>query len=264
MTTKLDDILFGRNIAHRLTHSMGYDWLQSLSGYVQLHESGVAALLLEVQKLSEQFKDGGVVADYDNEALPFSGELGSAHRFHRMLVDTICGAVPGFNAVGVYHEKPSLDPSLVLTVYGAVADRLPLANRAHLIDADVQAGKLAVFGEHRSPLKKLSDRIVKAVSPKSETPYVGIDDVAAIALETVKTYTQMVDVGELEISNDRGMAIFKTMSQLKVALDVHTDPDFWELTNEPILNAFDTIMENFQKTVVARLPTTAAPTEIRM
>lgn len=32
MTTKLDGIIFGENIAHRLSTAMGYDWITSSSG----------------------------------------------------------------------------------------------------------------------------------------------------------------------------------------------------------------------------------------
>lgn len=274
MTTKLDGIIFGENIAHRLSTSMGYDWITSIDVGTHAHTSAVATLLLEAQKLNEQFKDGGVVADLDNEIEARSKATPLIGWFQKVLNETIAKALPGF--VETDEEERVFDTALMLTIYGAVCDRLPENRRAHLTDnAHVQTGKLAVFGDTRSAARKFADRVAKearntvsALKWKTFTAadykaavesHFDIDDVAAAGLRAVKAYTALVDAGELEISNDRGIAIFSTMSNLNVGLICYTVEDCWHNGNVDILNAFDTIMKDFQRAVVARLPAPETP-----
>lgn len=274
MTTKLDDIIFGRNIAHRLSTSMGYDWITSIDVGTHAHRSAVAALLLEAQKLNEQFKDGGVIADLDNEIEARGKAPPLVNWFQKVLNDTIFEALPGI--VQTDEEDRVFDTALMLTMYGAVCDKLPETRRAHMTDdANVQTGKLAVFGDTRSAARKFADRVAEEVKATALAfkwseftaadyraaveSHFGIDDVAAAGLRAVKAYTAMVEAGELEISNERAIAIFNTMSNLNVGLRCYTNEDCWHPRNEDVLNSFDTIMEDFQRAVVARLSAPESP-----
>ncbi|MBY3433489.1 hypothetical protein HFN89_04950 [Rhizobium laguerreae] len=250
---KLDDVILQKDDSHGPTISMGYDWITSISVATEAaHKSGIAALLLDVQNLGPKFKQGAVVADYESELEDNLGAFSAEKdNFEKLLADTLVDALPGLRMLtDIDGEKRRLDTGLLLSVYGALADRLPLDKRAHLVDADVQTGKLAKYGDPRSSIMKFIGRRLETVRafPRESEETVYPDDVAAIALRAVKTYTEMVRDGELEIQSDRGMAIFNTMSALNTS--IWGTSDFWADENEDILNDFDTIMEDFQKTVV--------------
>lgn len=281
MTSQIDEILVGRNASHPLSITHGYEWYDTIYSIdYLLHDTGAAALLVDVQNISPRLKAGEVVADLVEMAAHGHNIDETAYAaFNKNLLDTIFKALPGHYLYETAEDEAPLDLSLMLNVYGLVSDGLPAARRAHLHDADVQAGKQASFGLDRSIdrrivhfglrqsaasifAEKVRDavRSVKgAFNNNEEDIGVSIEDVAVAALSTVKRYTDMVEAGDLAISNDRGVSIFRTMSQIKVCLDVYCPEDYRSDAHSAALRDFDDTMIQFQQAVVARLPTPDAP-----
>jgi hypothetical protein len=137
-------------------------------------------------------------------------------------------------------DRDHLDASLLLTIYGATCSRLSSNNRAHLIDAKVPGGKIAVLGEQRGTINRLKGLL------SADVNRIGVDRVAAVALRTVETYTQMIENGDLVMSEDRADDIGVTMSHLKEGL-AYSNSDNWTFNDESYLYRFDEIMEEFQQ-----------------
>lgn len=264
MTAKIDDILLGKDASHPLTITLGYEWYDTVySVNDMLHETGSAALLADIQNLSSRISNGEVVADLMRSAA-HDMNIGEAElaRFGDRLLDTIFRALPGHYLHEREEDEAPLDVSLMLNVYGSVCADLPATRRAHVLDADVQAGKEAVFGDTRSRIEKFTDRVKEAVNSLMGDPATSglyIDDVAVAALTTIKRYTDLVESGDLHISNDRGISVFQTMAKIKTCLDIYCPEYLWSDEAYTTLRTFDDTMIGFQKAVVARLPEPEAP-----
>src|SRR5689334_3166603 len=97
MAAKLDEIIFGRAGGCRLSYSMGYNWLESISiGGEDGYRNAVNLLLLEVQKHSKEFASGGCIADYDgNLSRKLEGNEFDRNRFGVALQEAIRTDLPG-------------------------------------------------------------------------------------------------------------------------------------------------------------------------
>lgn len=91
---------------------------------------------------------------------------------------------------------------------------------------------------------------VKSLKGDVDEGGVYIEDVAVAALTTIKRYTDLVESGDLFISNDRGLSIFETMGKIKTCLDIYSPEYLWSDDAYATLRDFDDTMVAFQEAVV--------------
>lgn len=246
--TILDDKLFGGD--QPLNRASGYTWIESIDAGTRTSQiSGVALLLHEVQKHSEEFENGGYVLFFDDrlaEAVTEepSTEVDDIPDFATELVWQLRDVLPGLDRIDA-----NADTALLLSIYGKVCSKLPEHTRARLITADVQTGIAAVFNQER-PRTRL-EVLKEAISGKGapDPSPLTVREVADAALSTVNAYTRHLENEEMAIADEATYYIKDVVVKLRTAL----------IAEGASVDDVDTVMFRFERAAADSADYTETP-----
>lgn len=292
--TVLDNIIFA--------DPANSDWIGYLDGDVMSPRLAVAALLKTVQEHSDLFSEGGYILDAnDSVRSSVSHDRWQTddviHVMSEALSNEVSKILPGLDRL-----NSDTDIATLLSIYGKVCDKLSTAKRMHPVTDDAiapydwekarkyaradakpsrpsrglqteiltfgnLANRIANFVAHATTAQKTdkpapSTWSTSASSNRSPT----LDDVLDATLETVTSYCQLLENGEMTIHPDDTIRIMDIASKLNTSL-VFQGKSLVEIMNtddDLSQTEIHAVMTRFEKAANSCPPTPEGPSRSKV